>query len=73
MCGGVLWFPPQKVVSLKKGRGKKRKKKEERRKQKTTNLERKGRGEKVTEKTANFTRGETKFASCDVPQNDKEP
>ena len=24
---GVLWFPPQKVVSLKKGRGRKRKEK----------------------------------------------
>ena len=41
---GVLWFPPQKVVSLKKGRGKKRKekKKDERRKQKTTLGKKKG-------------------------------
>ena len=64
--------PPAKGCKFEeRGRGKKRKKKEERRKQKTTNFERKGRGEKVTEKTANFGWGETKFASCDVPQNNK--
>ena len=78
---GVLWFPPQKVVSLKKGRVKKeeRKRKEKgknRKKRREQNrkqhLERNGkikrkRGVKVTEKTANYGREETKFASCDIP------
>ena len=68
--------PPAK--GLKKGRGKKRKRRERKeekkteRREKTTNTwKEKGneRGEKI--KTANFGRGETKFASYDVPQNNK--
>ena len=67
-CGGVLWFPPQKVGSLKKGRGKKRKEKEEEENIKQRLIDWKEKEKKNTEKkspktTANFGRGETKFAS----------
>ena len=68
---GVLWFPPQKVVSLKKGRGKKKNRKGKRGEKKTENNiwkeKEKRKSRKVTEKTANFGREETKFASCDIP------
>ena len=71
---GVLWFPPQKVESLKNGRVKKEerkrkeKKKEERTKQKTTlGKKKRKKGRKSYRKTANFGREETKFASCDIP------
>ena len=69
--------PPAKGCKFVERKRKEKKRKEKRgegRKQKTTHLERKGTGEKVTEKTAaNFGGGETKFASYDVSQNNKLP
>jgi hypothetical protein len=69
---GVLRFPPHKVVSLKKGRGKKRKKRKKRKKKREENrrhhLERE---EKLQQTAANFERGGTKFASYDIPLKNK--
>ena len=65
---GVLWFPPQKVVSLKKGRVKKEerkwkgKKQEERTKQKTTlGKKKRKKGEKKLQKNSEFREGGNKI------------